>query len=88
MPMKPKIGDIVVVMWEDAYIYPNRLSKGGEKSSHSNEAIMFTVGYLIHQDKDQVELAIDMDADKIYRTIIFIPRGMVRKIIRVGGLNV
>lgn len=69
--------DLVEVIWNDA----SDMEQGWQKSiDPPKPALALSVGFLVHQDKDHIVLALDTDGKGEHNGRGQIPRGMVKSI--------
>jgi hypothetical protein len=80
---KPKVGDLVEVMYHELDgMNKDTLKNGGE--------VIYTVGYLIGYDSNLILISSELDVEKEpFRDINLIPRGVVKNIevIRQGNFK-
>lgn len=69
--------DLVEVWWSDASEMEAGWTAEIQKPDH---AMALSVGFLIHDDKDHLVIALDTDEHGMHNGRSQIPRGMVKKI--------
>lgn len=69
--------DLVEVWWDDASDMEAGWTTTLEKPKH---ALALSVGFLIHDSKDHLVIALDTDEEGAHNGRSQIPRGMVKKV--------
>lgn len=71
-----KIGDVVAVEWEDAWIDHTETSEEDWK----DECLFWTFGIVVGMTQKKISVAMDVRYDAMYRSVAHIPWSIVKEI--------